>query len=68
MRSRIKLVPNPDCIGVATCGPPSSRQMTIRVVPLSSATGFCHVDQAHPLTFADAYGAGLVDAAAAVGH
>ena len=32
------------------------------------STGFCHIDQAHPLTFADAYGAGLVDAAAAVGH
>jgi lantibiotic leader peptide-processing serine protease len=29
-------------------------------------TGFCHIDQAHPLSFADAYGAGLVDAAAAV--
>jgi subtilisin family serine protease len=31
------------------------------------ATGFCHVDQFHPIAFADAYGAGLVDAAAAVG-
>jgi subtilisin family serine protease len=31
------------------------------------ATGFCHVDQADPIPFADAYGAGLVDAAAAVG-
>jgi lantibiotic leader peptide-processing serine protease len=30
-------------------------------------TGFCHVDQAHPIAFADAYGAGLVDAGAAVG-
>jgi lantibiotic leader peptide-processing serine protease len=29
-------------------------------------TGFCHVDQAHPIQFADAYGAGLVDAGAAV--
>ena len=26
-------------------------------------TGFCHVDQSHPIAFADAYGAGLVDAA-----
>jgi subtilisin family serine protease len=32
------------------------------------ATGYCHIDQAHPVAFADAYGAGLVDAAAAVGH
>ncbi|MFL5921654.1 MAG: S8 family serine peptidase [Gaiellaceae bacterium] len=31
------------------------------------ATGFCHVDQGHPIGFADAYGAGLVDAGAAVG-
>jgi lantibiotic leader peptide-processing serine protease len=30
------------------------------------ATGFCHLDQSHPIGFADAYGAGLVDAAAAV--
>jgi subtilisin family serine protease len=30
-------------------------------------TGFCHIDQSHPIAFADAYGAGLVDAAAAVG-
>jgi subtilisin family serine protease len=32
------------------------------------ATGFCHVDQSHPVAFSDAYGAGLVDAAAAVGR
>jgi lantibiotic leader peptide-processing serine protease len=31
------------------------------------STGFCHIDQAHALSFADAYGGGLVDAAAAVG-
>jgi hypothetical protein len=30
------------------------------------ATGVCHIDQTHPIGFADAYGAGLVDAAAAV--
>jgi subtilisin family serine protease len=29
-------------------------------------TGFCHIDQAHPIAFSDAYGAGLVDAGAAV--
>jgi subtilisin family serine protease len=32
------------------------------------ATGFCHVDRFHPLPFGDAYGAGLVDAGAAVAH
>jgi subtilisin family serine protease len=31
------------------------------------ATGFCHVDQSHPIAFTDAYGAGLVNAGAAVG-
>jgi subtilisin family serine protease len=31
-------------------------------------TGFCHVDQVHPVSFADAYGAGLVDAGAATGR
>jgi hypothetical protein len=30
------------------------------------ATGYCHVDQSSPIPFADAYGAGLVDAGAAV--
>ena len=30
------------------------------------ATGFCHVDQSHPIGFGDAYGAGVVDAGAAV--
>jgi subtilisin family serine protease len=34
---------------------------------VACATGFCHLDQSHPIGFADAYGAGLVDAAAAVG-
>jgi subtilisin family serine protease len=29
-------------------------------------TGFCHVDQHDPIAFGDAYGAGLVDAAAAI--
>ena len=31
------------------------------------ATGFCHLDQTHAIGFVDAYGAGLVDAATAVG-
>lgn len=30
-------------------------------------TGFCHVDQTDPIAFSDAYGAGLLDAGAAVG-
>src|SRR5213078_1571144 len=29
-------------------------------------TGYCHLDQSHPISFGDAYGAGLVDAGAAV--
>ena len=31
-------------------------------------TGYCHVSQTQPIAFADAYGAGLVDAGAAVGR
>ena len=31
-------------------------------------TGYCHVSQWQPIAFADSYGAGLVDAAAAVGR
>jgi subtilisin family serine protease len=30
-------------------------------------TGYCHLDQSHPISFGDAYGAGLVDAGSAVG-
>lgn len=30
-------------------------------------SGFCHVDFTHPISFADAYGAGMVNAAAALG-
>jgi hypothetical protein len=29
-------------------------------------TAFCHVDFGHPVAFGDAYGAGIVDAGAAV--
>jgi hypothetical protein len=32
------------------------------------STGYCHVNQSQPIAFADAYGAGLVDAGAAVGR
>ena len=32
------------------------------------STGFCHIDQTHPIAFGDAYGSGLVDAGAAVGR
>jgi lantibiotic leader peptide-processing serine protease len=31
------------------------------------STGYCHVDQSHAIPFSDAYGAGLIDAGAAVG-
>ena len=45
---------------------PANFAQSLAGVPCS--TGFCHIDQAHPVPFADAYGAGLVDADAAVGH
>ena len=34
----------------------------------SCSTGYCHLDTSAPIPFADAYGAGLVDAAAAVAN
>jgi subtilisin family serine protease len=45
---------------------PSSTAPSLDGTPC--ATGFCHVDQTHPIAFGDAYGAGLVDAGAAVGR
>jgi hypothetical protein len=43
---------------------PTNTSADVNGTPCS--TGYCHVDFAHPLSFADAYGAGMVDAAAAV--
>jgi len=45
---------------------PGNGAPALNGVPCS--TGFCHIDQSHPIAFGDAYGAGLVDAAAAVGR
>ena len=43
---------------------PSNTAPSLAGTPCS--TGFCHIDQARPIAFSDAYGAGLVDAGAAV--
>jgi hypothetical protein len=32
------------------------------------ATGYCHLDTSAPIPFADAYGAGLIDAGAAAAN
>jgi lantibiotic leader peptide-processing serine protease len=45
---------------------PANYAASLAGVPCTS--GYCHIDQAHPVPFADAYGAGLVDADAAVGQ
>jgi subtilisin family serine protease len=47
-------------------GPNDPANTSAGVNGTACATGFCHVDFAHPLSFADAYGAGMVNAAAAV--
>ena len=60
MRSRIKLVPNPDCSGAVTRGPPSSLQMTVRVVAVPSAMGFCQVTETTPAVDNAPYFAALV--------
>jgi subtilisin family serine protease len=49
-------------------GPSSPYNVAPALNGIPCATGFCHVDQTHAIGFADAYGAGLVDAAAAVGR
>jgi hypothetical protein len=49
-------------------GPSSPYNVAPALNGIPCATGFCHLDQAHAIGFADAYGAGLVDAAAAVGR
>jgi subtilisin family serine protease len=49
-------------------GPNDPANLAASLAGAPCSTGFCHIDQAQPVPFADAYGAGLVDAAAAVGH
>jgi lantibiotic leader peptide-processing serine protease len=48
-------------------GPNDPTNFAASLAGTACSTGYCHVDQAHAVPFADAYGAGLVDAAAAVG-
>jgi subtilisin family serine protease len=49
-------------------GPNDPANVAASLTGAPCATGYCHIDQAHAVPFVDAYGAGLVDAAAAVGH
>jgi subtilisin family serine protease len=49
-------------------GPNDPTNFAASLAGAPCTTGYCHIDQAHPVPFADAYGAGLVDADAAVGH
>ena len=49
-------------------GPSSPYNVAPALNGIPCEIGFCHVDQTHAIGFADAYGAGLVDAAAAVGR
>jgi subtilisin family serine protease len=48
-------------------GPNDPANFAASLAGVPCTTGYCHIDQAHPVPFADAYGAGLVDADAAVG-
>lgn len=47
-------------------GPNDPANMSAAFNGTACLTGYCHVDFANPITKADAYGAGIVDAAAAV--
>jgi subtilisin family serine protease len=48
-------------------GPNDPANFAASLAGVPCSTGYCHIDQVHPVPFADAYGAGLVDADAAVG-
>jgi subtilisin family serine protease len=47
-------------------GPNDPRNTSATQAGVPCTTGFCHVDMKHAISFSDAYGAGLLDAAAAV--
>ena len=49
-------------------GPSDPSNLASGLDGTSCATGYCHLDQSSPIPFAAAYGAGLVDAGAAVGR
>jgi len=55
-----------DLVNVMGPNDPSNTASSLSGVPCG--TGYCHLDQAHPIPFVDAYGAGLVDAGAAIGR
>ena len=48
-------------------GPNDPNNKATSTTGLPCATGWCHIDQTHPISFADAYGAGMVNAAGATG-
>jgi subtilisin family serine protease len=47
-------------------GPNDPNNTTASVDGITCDTGFCHLDFTHPISSSDAYGAGIVDAGAAV--
>jgi subtilisin family serine protease len=48
-------------------GPNDPTNTATSTLGLPCPTAFCHIDRNHPISFADAYGVGMVNAAAAAG-
>jgi subtilisin family serine protease len=63
---RLERSANGDPVNFMGPNDPANTAPSLDGVPCG--TGYCHLDQRHPIAFADAYGAGLVDAGAAVKH
>jgi hypothetical protein len=47
-------------------GPNDPSDTSVAADGTACPTGWCHVERSNPIGFSDAYGAGIVDAAAAV--
>jgi subtilisin family serine protease len=62
--ARLKTTARTDMTNHTGPNDPANTAPSYAGVPCS--TGYCHVDFAHPLGFSDAYGAGIVNAGAAV--
>jgi hypothetical protein len=47
-------------------GPNDPSDTSVSAAGVACPTGWCHVERSNPIGFSDAYGAGMVDGAAAV--
>jgi hypothetical protein len=62
--ARLQSTARTDMVNYMGPSDPANMAKTAGGVPCD--TGWCHIDRDSPISFSDAYGAGIVDAAAAV--